>query len=138
MNAYLAQLNLVAVIVATVIYFILGSLWYSPVLFGKTWAGLQNLDTSNMNKSRLPIMLSVTLVLNLIITIAIGMLIYKTGVDTFIGGIKLGLLCAVAFVCTTLGITFLFESRPFKLFLIDAGYHTTGILIASVIIALWK
>lgn len=138
MNAYLSQLNLVAVIVSAVIYFILGSIWYSPVMFGKTWAELQKIDMNNVNKGRLPVMLSITLILNLVVSIAIGILILKTGVDTFFGGVKLGLLCAGAFVCTSIGITFLFENRPFRLFLIDAGYHTTGILIASIIIALWK
>jgi hypothetical protein len=138
MNAYLSQLNLIAVIVSTVIYFILGSLWYSPVLFSKSWMELQKIEPDNMNKGKLPVMLSVTLVLNLIICIAIGFLVVKTGVNTFLGGIKLGLLCGIAFVCTTLGVTFLFENRPFKLFAIDAGYHVTGILIASIILAVWK
>lgn len=138
MNAFLTHLNLVAVLTATVIYFILGSVWYSPIMFSKTWMELQKITPDPANKGRLPIMLSVTLVLNLLIAIALGILIQKTGVDTLFGGLKLGLLCAVAFVCSTLGITFMFENRPFKLFLIDAGYHTTGIVIASVILALWK
>ena len=140
MNAYLSQINLIAVVACTIAYFILGSVWYSPVLFGKTWMELQKIDPEKMNasKSRLPIMLSVTFVLSLIITFSIGFIIVRTGLDTLLGSVKLGLLCALGFVCTTLGITFMFEGRPFKLFLIDAGYHTCGILLASVVLTLWR
>jgi sterol desaturase/sphingolipid hydroxylase (fatty acid hydroxylase superfamily) len=140
MNAYLSQLNLIAIIVATIFYFILGSLWYSPVLFGKTWTELQRIDPEKMeaSKGRLPIMLSVTFVLSFIICVAIALLTFKTGVDTFLGGIKMGLLCAAGFVFTTLGITFMFEGKPMKLFVIDAGYHATGILVAAILLAVWK
>lgn len=33
----LGQINWLAVIVATIVYFALGALWYSPVAFGKPW-----------------------------------------------------------------------------------------------------
>jgi hypothetical protein len=139
MNEYLSQINLLAAITCTIGYFILGSVWYSPALFGKTWQELQKIDPEKMSasRSRLPIMLSATFVLNLVIVVAVGLLIAKTGIHTLLSGVKLGLLCSIAFVCTTLGITFLFEGRPFKLFLIDAGYHTCGILMTSIVLTLW-
>lgn len=140
MNLYLSQINLIAVITCTIAYFILGSVWYSPVLFGKTWMELQKIDPEKMkdSRSRLPLMLSATFVLNLCISFSLGFLIVKTGLDSLLGSVKLGLLCSLGFVCTTLGITFLFEGRAFKLFLIDAGYHMCGILMTSVVLTLWR
>ncbi|NBC66602.1 MAG: DUF1761 family protein, partial [Bacteroidetes bacterium] len=40
MSELLASLNWLSIIAATVVYFILGALWYSPVLFGNIWMKL--------------------------------------------------------------------------------------------------
>ena len=44
----IATLNWLAIIVATVITFVLGGLWYGPLLFGKAWLKENNLTEEDM------------------------------------------------------------------------------------------
>lgn len=137
MNIYLSQINIFAVIVSTVIYFILGSLWYSPALLGKTWMKYQKTNPHE-GRGQLPLMLSATFVLSFILCLGLAFIIMKAGVNTFIGGVKAGALCGFSFVFCTQAINAMFDKRPFTLFMIDAGYHITGIVISSVVLAVWK
>jgi len=45
------NINYWAIIVATLINFILGAIWYSPVLFGKTW--MRIMHPNGINKSEI-------------------------------------------------------------------------------------
>lgn len=89
------------------------------------------------DKSGLPIMLSMTFVLNFVIAIAMALLMALTNTETIVGGAKLGLLVGAGFSATTLGINYLYAKRSFKLFLIDAGYHILGISLIGALLAVW-
>jgi len=43
-------INYLAVLVATVVNFVLGGLWYSPLLFGKKWMALMNVTEEEIKK----------------------------------------------------------------------------------------
>jgi len=63
------NINFLAVIAAAFFAFIIGGLWYSPVLFAKSWqkeAGLSDADISNANMIKI---FGTSFVLMLIITI---------------------------------------------------------------------
>ena len=40
-----------AIVVATIASYAFGALWYSPVLFGNTWASIQNLSEEDLKKA---------------------------------------------------------------------------------------
>jgi len=48
------QVNYVAVLVCAVVTFLLGGLWYSPVLFAKRWVALVGLTEEQMKKGGSP------------------------------------------------------------------------------------
>jgi len=56
----------------------------------------------------------------------------------------LGFAVAAAFaagfgwVALGMGVTYLFEARSFRLWLIDAGYHAVSFTIMGLILGLWK
>jgi hypothetical protein len=37
-----------------------------------------------------------------------------------------------------MGVTYLFEARPLKLFLVDAGYHAVTFVVMGGILGIWK
>ena len=41
-------INYLAVLVAAVVAFVMGGLWYSPLLFGKAWAKLRGIDSAEV------------------------------------------------------------------------------------------
>ena len=136
---FLSHINWIAVLIATIAYFLLGALWYS-VLFGKKWAQLVKLDTSNpdMKKGMGGMMIS-TFVLTLIICFGLEVLVVKFNfVQEVSYGIKIGLLTGLAFATTAVSIHYIYENKPTNLYLINNGYHVLGHVIAASILVLWR
>ena len=46
------SVNYLAVVVAAVVSIIIGSLWYSPLLFGNVWMRLQRFTKKDMDKAK--------------------------------------------------------------------------------------
>jgi len=137
---FLSHMNWLAILVATIAYFMLGALWYSKALFGTKWARLLKIDTSNpdLRKGMGGMMIS-TFVLILIVCFGLETLIVKIGFLQEISyGIKLGLLTGLAFATTAVSINYVYERKPTNLYLITNGYHVVGHVIAATILVLWR
>ena len=133
-------MNWLAIIVATIAYFMLGALWYSKALFGTKWARLLKIDTSNpdLRKGMGGMMIS-TFVLILIVCFGLETLIVKVNFAQELSyGIKMGLLTGLAFATTAVSINYVYERKPTNLYLITNGYHVVGHVIAATILVLWR
>ena len=76
-----------------------------------------------------------TFALNLLIAIAIALL---TGPHAGLhAGLHTGLFSAFFFVATSIGVIYLFEQRPLRLWLINAGYQVVNFSIMGSIIGAW-
>src|SRR5215510_3192787 len=133
---FLSHINWLAVLVATIAYFMLGALWYSKALFGKTWARLVNLDTTNPDlKKGMGGMMIATFILMFIVSFGLEVLIVKINfAQDFMFGIKLGLLTGLAFATAAVSINYVYERRPSTLYLINNGYHVLGHVIVATIL----
>lgn len=49
----LSSVNLVAVLVAAIVNYVFGMIWYSPNLFGTTWGKEMGIDMKNMSKEKM-------------------------------------------------------------------------------------
>jgi len=129
------QINWLSVIVSALAAFALGSLWYSPVLFGKTWQKLIKLSDEDMKGANIPLIFGSTFILNIIGAFVLDMFIGRE--STLMTGLMAGLLVSLAWIATSLGINYLFTRKPFKLFIIDAGYYVTFFAIMGAILGAW-
>jgi hypothetical protein len=139
-TGFLSHMNWLAILVATVAYFMLGALWYSKALFGTKWAQLLKIDTTNpdLRKGMGGMMIS-TFVLILIVCFGLETLIVKVNFAQELSyGIKLGLLTGLAFATTAVSINYVYERKPTNLYLITNGYHVVGHVIAATILVLWR
>jgi hypothetical protein len=131
------DLNLLAILVSSIIYFALGSLWYSPVMFGPAWQKLVNI-TMKPDKNQMIKIFGSTFILIIISITFMDYFMLMLGVNDALTGLGIGFLCGFGFVVTTSGINSLFLGKPFKLFLIDTGYHLSGFLISGSILGIWN
>jgi Protein of unknown function (DUF1761) len=53
-------------------------------------------------------------------------------------GASAGFMAGLFWVATAMGITYLFERKSFKLFLINAGYHVITFTIMGLILGAWR
>ena len=131
----LAGINWLAVVVATVAAFAIGGFWYSKALFGSTWLQEVGLTEDAVNNANVRMTFGGTFVLQFLAVTALAALI---GTDSsWQGGLQTGLLVSVFWVATAYGITYLFEQRSLRLFLINAGYNVVLFAIVGTIIGAW-
>lgn len=139
MSAIFNHINWLAVLVATLAYFILGAIWYSKALFGMKWAKLVGLNMNSEEKGKgLGGMLLASFLLTLITCIALAILVNRMDLFVLQSGISLGALTGICFATTAIAISFIYESRPLGIYFIDCGYHVVGHIVAAVILVLWR
>ena len=134
-------LNWPAILVAALAYFALGALWYSPVLFVKKWIAYLNLNVNDPNaKKGMAMMFGGSFVLMFIQSLAIAIIAERIGIrgDGWMSGLKLGALTGCCLCAATVGVNYLYEKKPFGLFLINGGYAIVGNIIAAIIICCWQ
>jgi Protein of unknown function (DUF1761) len=130
------DLNYLAVLAGTIAFFAVGGLWYSPILFAKTWqstVGLSDADVAGRNMGAVfGSTFVVALVTNFVLALFLG---NDAGLGT---GALAGLLAGLGLSAAPIVTTFIFENRPVKLMLIDGGYHVCAMTIAGAIIGAWQ
>lgn len=127
-------INWLAVVVAAVACFVLGAIWYSPILFGKAWqreAGLSDEQVRSGNKA---LIFGTTFVLALLA--AWNFANFLGPRPSVIFGSAVGFSAGLLWVAGSFGINYLFERRSFKLFAINGGYHTLQFTIIGTVLAL--
>ena len=126
-------MNWVAIIVAAVANIVLGSLWFSPLLFQKPWLGLR-VDKAPMSGTASPMLYVITAVGALVVATTLDWIIGLTHANTVLGGAIIGLYAGLGFVAPAILSDNLFNERPFRLYLIVAGFPVVGLLVMGAII----
>jgi len=131
----LASINWPAVVVATVVAFAIGGLWYSDTLFGKAWLEEVGLNEEDVNKANMVRTFSGAFLLEFFAVLAVAVLIGTDG--SWLSGLSSGLLIGIFWITTAYGVTYLFEQRSMRLFLINAGYNVVLFAAVGTIIGAW-
>ncbi|MCF6439582.1 DUF1761 domain-containing protein [Pseudoalteromonas luteoviolacea] len=129
---YVFDINIIAVLLAALSSFLLGGIWYSPLLFQRTWlegAGLTELDLKAANHK---VIFLGSFLLSIVASVAVATLVGKG--SSVIDTMSFGLFIGILFVASSFGVSYLFEQRPLKLFLVNAGYHTLQFTLIGFVI----
>jgi len=128
------ELNWLAVVIAALASFLLGGLWYSPVLFGKAWQRETGLTDEQLKQGSMARIFGLSFILALLAAWNFG---------NFLGprpslalGIGAGASAGLLWVAGSFGINYLFERKSLKLFLINGGYHALQFAIIGLVLAL--
>jgi len=131
---HLHSVNWLAVVVAALAGFVVGGLWYGP-LFRKPWMAASGMTFEKGAQGNMPLIFGGAYVLNLLGAIGISLVLGKqTGVAS---GAHVGAAAGFFFLATALGVIYLFEQRPLKLWLINAGYQIVNFAAMGAIIGAW-
>jgi hypothetical protein len=133
--------NYVAVLVAGIVIFVLGGLWYSPVLFAKKWTSLMGKTEQEMkaaaSSSSMPVLYLAALLTALITAFALAVILGHFGHPSLIKGAKVGALCWLGFAAATSFATALFSMTQKPLWLINSGYNLISFVVAGAILGAW-
>jgi len=130
-----------AVLVATLVHFILGGLWYSPLLFANKFMQLINWTPEQLRQieSESHVKeLVIAFVMSFLLVYILAHFVQYTKATNAIGGIQTAFWLWLGFIVTTQLPLTLFEKRSFGLFLINVTYQFVGSALAGVILAVWR
>jgi hypothetical protein len=134
-NAF-QNLNWLAIIVAAISAFLLGGLWYSPVMFLKHWAKEAGIAMDPAKRTNMLRTFAVSFLLSFIASFFLAMFIGPKAGAVF--GALAGFMAGFGWVFTFMGISYLFESRSLAHFLINALYSVASMTIMGLIIGMWQ
>ncbi len=135
----MVHVSYLPVLVAAVVVFVLGWLWYSPLLFYKPWMRLRGLDpVAAMTGAKRPGgKLVVELARCIILAYVIARFVALLGIGSWLGAVHFGLMVWIGFPVIILTGSVLWENTPWKVAAIHAGDWLVKMLVISIIVTLW-
>jgi hypothetical protein len=129
------EINVWAVLAAGISSMVLGALWYSPVLFGKSWSAASGVTEEQAKSANMPMTMGTAFVLAVIGAFVFAMFLGPKPAPMF--ATAAGLAAGLCWVAGSFGINYLFEQRGLRLFLINGGYHTVQYTLIGLVLGLW-
>ena len=134
-----ADVNYLAVGLAAVLSFVLGMLWYSPLLFAKAWMagqGYTEADLERMQRGMGPTY-ALSFVCWFVMATILAVVASHFG-EGVVPTLHVGLHLWLGF-SATVGLTNnRFSDKPLSLWAIDGGYQIASIGVMSVVLGLWR
>ena len=128
------QLNVWAMLAAAVSAFVVGGLWYSPVLFGKAWERANSFTESPQAGAK-----SYASSFLFMLVMAVNLAFYLADPKTTAAfGAIAGFLAGFGWAAMGLAIVALFEKRSWKYSLINGGYLTVALTLMGLILGAWR
>lgn len=134
------EINYWAVLIATMAAIVIGSIWYTPKVFGdrwKRWADVK--DPQTTTEAWLPILVSIVLAFLLAWVLAGSVAIawHFYGGSYFSSAIVTGLTLWAGFTAGRLITHEVFMGRPSQLTILNVSYELVLVVVMSVVIGAW-
>lgn len=130
-----SSIHYFSVVAAALFSFVVGMIWYSPVVCGKIWMKEHGFTDEDLQGGNMLRIYGSAFVLGLIIALNLDM---HLGPDaTLAQGLTTGALVGIGWVAASIGTMYLFERKSLKLYLVNAGYHAVNFVAMGGIIGTW-
>ena len=131
----LGDLNRRGIVLTTVVYTIVGSLWYGPLMFVKPRAEDLRLKeqgkmTGKMERRQVPL----NMVLYFLLVTVMALLIRLLGITTWTDALVFGLMMGLIYDGSQMAGSAIWAQPPVRLLLINAGYVVVGTVISCLIL----
>ena len=132
-----STINYLAVLVAALSTFILGGLWYSPLLFGRAWMRANNFTDADLQTFSKARMFGWSFVFSVVMSLNLAM--FLAGPTTKVTwGMSAGALTGLGWVAMAIAIVGVFENKSWIYILINGGYMTVAFTVMGAIIGAWR
>ena len=130
------SLNYLAILAAAASTFLIGGLWYSPLLFEPAWiraSGVSQADLAAGGKAKI---FGAAFVFALVMAVNLAMFLNAPD-TTMAWGATAGALAAL-WVALGIATVALFERRPFSYTAINGGYWVVSFIVMGAILGAWR
>jgi hypothetical protein len=130
------QFHYPAVLLATVVSFAIGGLWYSPLLFARAWMREAGLDEARLKEANMGRVFAIAFVANLVMAFNLAAFLGDKASLAF--GTFAGFATGFGWIAMALAVIYAFERRPVRLWLINGGYQVVALTAMGAIIGGWR
>src|SRR5438445_2726009 len=128
---------------AAVASFVVGGLWYSPLLFAKPWMKATGCDPNDKQKIEemkkgAGKLYAMAFLASLVSAAVLAKFFGAMGVDAVLYGLKIAFAVWLGFVATVQLTATLFGKKPIVLFFIDTGYQFVSYVVMAVVLTVGK
>ena len=138
MNA--PSINYIAVILATLSSMIIGSIWYTPKVFGNYWMKAANVTPSGNSKDAIrpiAITLVVSFVTAWVLAGAVAISFDFYGGSFLVNALLTGLILWAGFTAARFITHDQFDGRPTGLTVLNVAHELVTIMVMALIIGVW-
>ena len=132
----LGGINWWAALMAAVVGWAIGAVWYAPLVFGKRWLAALGKSKDQLGDPVKPMVVQVFLVL--VIAVVLAAVVVRFGAVTWIEGAAIGFVLSAGLVATSLLTDWMFCGFSMKLYWIQAGHKVVHITAMGAILGAWR
>ncbi len=133
-------INHLAVLVAAIVAYAVGAIWYSPIGFIKPWTKMMA-EFRGDHAKKMSLTMQQAMILGFIFTLLLSYVfayfVVIAGVADLPGVLTLGFWLWLGFSVTTLANSWLYEGKSLKLFLFNAAHLLVAFEALALVYGLW-
>ncbi len=137
-------INYLAVAAAAIASMVIGFVWYGP-LFGKTWMKLSGIAPEKIDPAKAPGMWKTyvlafvgSYVMSYVLAHSLVFAAAYFGMSGVSSGLMSGFWNWLGFIAPVTLAAVLWESKPWKLWVLTNGYYLVTLLVMGTILSVWK
>lgn len=131
-----ALINWLAVVAAALSAFLVGGIWYSPVLFANAWMTDSNLNPDTLKAASKGRSFGMTAFFSIIMAANLATFLATPATDVTWGATA-GFLAGI-WTFSAIAIHSLFELKSWRLIFINGGYSLVSLTLMGAIIGWWR
>lgn len=130
-------INLWALLAAVVASFVVGAIWYSPLLFMRPWLAMAGVEKLRFDAG-LPKALIGDLIGSLLMAFVLVHAIVYAGASDLGTGLFVTFWNWLGFVALVLLGSVTYEHRPWRYYAINVGYRFVAMMAMGAILTVWR
>jgi hypothetical protein len=130
-------INWLAVIAAALSSFMLGGLWYSPLLFAKAWQKANGFTDEQVKGGNMLKIFGFSFLFSFVMALNLAMFLSDPATDVA-WGVTAGFLAGFGWSFMSIAITAMFERRSWAYVFINGGYQVLALVLMGAILGVWR
>mgnify|MGYP000644408064 CR=1 FL=1 len=128
---------LLHVLVAAVLNFIVGAIWYTPSVFGNVWMKEAGIQKDSMDKKHMTNAMITSFICYLVTAFVLFRFLQMTS-RNLTDVVSVVLMVWVGFVAAVRLSHYVYERKSFKLFLLTSLHDLAGLIVMALVFWFWK
>ncbi|MCR4325885.1 MAG: DUF1761 domain-containing protein [Patescibacteria group bacterium] len=130
------QVEFFPILIAGVVSALIGWVWYHPKVFGAAWMRMSNItpEMAERGKQRMPMTALLGVLASMAVAYVMNYFGIAWGVWDWVGAVELGFWCWAGFVAPTMLGSVLWDYKPVKLYIINAGYWLVSFVAMALVL----